>query len=1000
MALFDSDKSKKKNEEKLRSKNDSETNAQGFGNLLSQYPDYENLTREEAKELLQKRISEKINSIAEIDYEKAFSKAVKTGIGEKELTTEDVDKRMEERRMRRAQTIAMQAITQSQIDAALAEKAEARKKAEPVVPRWAKDEEKIAKIPGHTMDLTRVAEKVREAERLSKKEALVFAREEKAVAKASAIAEKVAIKEEASTERHARSIENYAAREEKDVRKAQREAEEIAQKQKADIERLHYKALQEEEKELTKEEKQKQKQAVREARWHAWQQAFENKFGPGAETITKNLPAFWVKFLEARELMFVRNEEKAEESDRKHELRKLHAIKEEKKRERRYSIEDKTARRIYEDEIAQRKTGIIEREQQRARDMAKRREQKIADAVARRNARNIEMVERERAYVFSVANRENMLRERAEKLLERKHQKAKLKTLPKDERKASLEALKRAAVTERLAAARIREEIIIANRSLPDDQITKVPPETPGGVLERLEHLFRVNIDKNMMTLTKFKHRLIDKGAVLTNKLVSAIDRIDRRGDQIEDILLSVAGAADWRTDRIKIYCDRHKKGLLEAMAGALIISMLAISFYNFVTGYEYAYNGRILGIVKEQENVTLLVDVVNEQLSKEHDTEITIDKTQDITFNRVFIMGKEIDDQEQVLRRLTYMRDLSAQGYAVYVDNVRAGILNTEENAQRALDSVINSFLISSPDVEYESVGFAEVVEVRQIETKLGLINSVDDMVEKLLTGGRKTATHIVQAGETFADVAQTYGISQEQLRASNPEVNVAQLEIGQTLQLTEKTPMIRVQTVETKSYTEYLKHATTYQDDPKNWKGEETVKVKGMDGERRVVAKIVRNNGVEVAKMILQEEVVSEPVAAVVLVGTKPPPPLKGTGTFIYPVSNYKLTSKFGYRWGRMHSGIDMAAPVGTKIRASDGGTVTMAGYNGQLGYCIVIDHGGNLTSVYGHCSKLFVSVGEKVYQGQYIANVGNTGRSTGSHLHFEIRYLGEARNPFNYL
>jgi len=996
MALFDSEKKKKSNELNPKNGNDSENKSQAAGSLLSQYPDYESLTREEAKKLLQKRISEKINSIADIDYEKAFSKAVTAGKVEKELTTEDVDKRMEERRMRRAQTIAMQAITQSQIDAALAEKAAAAKTTEPPVPRWAQDEEKIAKISGQTMDLTRVVEIVREAEKLSRKEALVFAREEKAVAKASAIAEKVASKEEASTERHARAIENYAAKEERDVRKAEKEAAEIAQKQKADIEKLHSRAIKEEEKELSKE----QKQAAREARWEAWKKSWEDRLKARGEAKAKRPPSFWVKLIEARDLMFARSDEKAAESERQFELKKLHAIKEEKKRERRHRIEDKTARRIYEDEIALSKLGIIEREQLRARDMAKRREQKIAAAVARRNARNIEMADRERTFVLSVAARENMLRERAEKILDINKQKASFKALPKDERKEKQELLKRQLQTERLAALRIRDQIYVSNQSLPEDQREELPPKNPGDVSDRLRHFIRVNIDKNMMTLTKFKHRLIDKEAVLSNKLVAAVDRIDRRGDQAEDIILSVIASADWHFDRIKIYCDRHKKGLLGAMAGALIISMLAISFYNFVTGYEYAYNGRTLGIVKEQENVTLLVDVVNEQLSKQHDTQISIDKTNDITFKRVFIMGKEIDNQEQVLRRLTYMRDLSAQGFAVYVDDARVSILNSEENAQRALDTVINSFLTTNADTKYESVGFAEVVEIKQVETKLGQIDSVDDTVNKLLTGGRKTATHVVQAGETFADVAETYGISQEQLLASNPDVNMAQLEIGQTLYLTENTPIIRVQTVETKSYTEYLKHTTVYKDDPSNWKGEETVKIKGADGERKVVAKIVRNNGVEAAKMILQEEVISEPVPAVILVGTKPPPPLKGTGTFIYPVSNYKLTSKFGFRWGRMHTGIDMAASVGTKIRASDGGTVTMAGYNGQLGYCIMIDHGGNLSSVYGHCSKLYVSVGEKVYQGQYIADVGNTGRSTGPHLHFEIHYLDEARNPFNYL
>ena len=99
-------------------------------------------------------------------------------------------------------------------------------------------------------------------------------------------------------------------------------------------------------------------------------------------------------------------------------------------------------------------------------------------------------------------------------------------------------------------------------------------------------------------------------------------------------------------------------------------------------------------------------------------------------------------------------------------------------------------------------------------------------------------------------------------------------------------------------------------------------------------------------------------------------------------------------------MHNGIDLANPHGTKIRAADGGVVTSAGWEGALGYCIRIDHGQNRTTVYGHCSKMLVKKGDKVYQGQHIGNVGSTGRSTGPHLHFEVHVNGVPQNPLKYL
>ncbi|MBQ9926293.1 MAG: M23 family metallopeptidase, partial [Clostridia bacterium] len=83
-----------------------------------------------------------------------------------------------------------------------------------------------------------------------------------------------------------------------------------------------------------------------------------------------------------------------------------------------------------------------------------------------------------------------------------------------------------------------------------------------------------------------------------------------------------------------------------------------------------------------------------------------------------------------------------------------------------------------------------------------------------------------------------------------------------------------------------------------------------------------------------------------------------------------------------------------------ASDGGRVTYAGWKGNYGYCVFIDHGNGYTTVYAHCSKLLVKVGQSVAKGETIAKVGSTGRSTGPHLHFEIRVNGKHQNPLNYI
>ena len=120
------------------------------------------------------------------------------------------------------------------------------------------------------------------------------------------------------------------------------------------------------------------------------------------------------------------------------------------------------------------------------------------------------------------------------------------------------------------------------------------------------------------------------------------------------------------------------------------------------------------------------------------------------------------------------------------------------------------------------------------------------------------------------------------------------------------------------------------------------------------------------------------------------------------IRPMSG-TITSRFGAVSSRRvskHTGLDIAASTGTKIKACAAGTVTFSGYKGSYGYMVVVNHGNGVETYYGHCSKLYVKAGQQVNQGDVIAAVGNTGNSTGPHLHLEIRLNGVAYNPQNYL
>ncbi len=467
-------------------------------------------------------------------------------------------------------------------------------------------------------------------------------------------------------------------------------------------------------------------------------------------------------------------------------------------------------------------------------------------------------------------------------------------------------------------------------------------------------------------------------------------------GFHLHSIILYIS---DWIAD-IAYWCEGRRKALLFCFVTLTIIGVAGSVFLSSITAYEYSYYGRVLGVAKSKKVVYDTISALGDKLAVNTGTNAEINMQRDIEFKTVRGFNLKTDSADDVLNTLTYMKDFQVDAYAICVNDVQKVVVENETIARQILANIKDSYAGEKEGVEYTDIHYNDNVEVKSASVKLGDLWNEDEAERYLKTGSIKDIIHTVQKGETSSEIAATYGVTVSQLQTANPGIDMNNLEAGMQIALAESDPIIVIASTEVATYVENIQYGSQYIDNAAIYSGETEVKTPGIYGKNQIVANISRVNGKETSKEIVSTTKLSDPVDEVLYRGTKPIPERIGTGTFARPINNYTVSSHRGWRWGRMHEGIDLAAPTGTKIYASDGGTVIFSGWNNALGYCVKIDHGGLFTTVYGHCSKLNVSVGEKVYQGQNIALVGNTGNSTGPHLHFEVRYNGDALNPEDYV
>lgn len=433
----------------------------------------------------------------------------------------------------------------------------------------------------------------------------------------------------------------------------------------------------------------------------------------------------------------------------------------------------------------------------------------------------------------------------------------------------------------------------------------------------------------------------------------------------------------------------------------------------NLSTVYHVYIKGENVGTVSEK---AVVEKVINEKVERAENyySNYSFTSANEITYipEQVF---QPVYNNEIVVEKVNEQLSVVAEAVAVKVDGKSAVYVNSQQEAEEVVhqlklryvsEQMLNELGTNKDEIVPE-IGETIILDVHlsgkvsylEEKTYPRNILSVEKAVEYLQKGTLEPKKHIIAEGDILGRIANTYGLSLSEILKLNPSITEdTVLAIGDELVVMAYKPLVTVIVEEKTNRKEELDFKTEVIKDENMYKGDSKVKQEGKKGEKNVIFKSIKENGEVIRTEVLNETVISEPVNKVILKGTKVIPS-RGTGDLAWPAVGGYISSSMGYRWGRMHKGIDIAGPSNRTIKAADNGTIEFAGWDGAYGNKVVINHNNGMKTIYGHLASISVKRGQTVERGKKIGVMGSTGRSTGTHLHFEVYKNGKLKNPKDY-
>ncbi|GAM13275.1 M23 family metallopeptidase [Mesobacillus selenatarsenatis] len=438
----------------------------------------------------------------------------------------------------------------------------------------------------------------------------------------------------------------------------------------------------------------------------------------------------------------------------------------------------------------------------------------------------------------------------------------------------------------------------------------------------------------------------------------------------------------------------------------------------DLTTMYHVYVNNKFVGTVTDKAQVEQLVEDKLTSVKEEY-AGLDVELGLDVSFipEQVFSSAANVNTSE-VLDVLKDELTVQAEGSALVIDGKPVAYVKDQEAAKEVLRALMLEYVTEEELAEVESrketpnlpvpevkenetrildVRFTQ--EVSQAEEKVDPVKvlTVEEAVQLLKKGTLEEQKYQVKEGDVLGNIANSHNLKLAELLSLNEGLTEdVVLKPGQELNVTVLKPFVEV-VVDRQVYEQKeVPFEREVKEDSSMFKGDTKTMQEGQVGMKGVTSSLTEQNGRMIKKEVIKETVLKEPVKEIIVKGTKVVPS-RGDGTFVWPTNGGYVSSRQGYRWSRMHKGIDIARPSNYTIKAADNGKVIYAGNKGDgYGNKIIIDHQNGYRTMYAHLASISVSVGQSVSRGSSIGIMGRTGNSTGIHLHFEVYLNGALVNP----